>query len=635
MSEFLSGWKILRRPIWLNVHSGVNENRVPFVTKIIKKIKEMWGLDMRSLALFRIAAAICLIGDLGIRGSDLVAHYTDSGVLPRSFFIDAYANNWLVSLHMLSGHWQVQAVLFGLSFAFALMLLVGYRTRTAVFFSWLLLMSVQLRNPLVLQGGDVLFRMILFWSLFLPLGAFYSVDRAMASKPLSEEKTVFSMGTIAFILQIAFIYWFTAAIKMAGDAKVYWWDQGTAASIVLSADQFARPFGHYLLGFPQILKLLTRFTVVSEIMGPFLFFMPFWTAFFKLMGVFAFLSLHFTIALCMLIGPFTWIGCISILPMLPGVFWDKIVANLFFKKENHPQVYYDQDSHFCKKMVLLFRTLCFLPDESIHAMQANGRSLAEIRKKSAWVVVDSKGEEHTKFDAVLVVLRSSLLFYPVARLFSMPVFKNFGGFAYRILSRNQFLSSYSTTSFNFRRVKTRLSLIGNLVAAVAVVYVFFWNLGGLNLKYGIPVKWQGVGFALGLDQNWNMFAPPGTDDGWYVIPGKLRDGTKVDLFKDGEPVDFSKPQYVYRTYKNTRWNKYMYNIRASWFDKKYAGYYARYLCADWNANHPKDKLLDELDILFIRATKKPLMTPRIKKSLIWRYYCFTVPDPVPPFDPDA
>jgi len=604
------------------------------VTKIINKIKEMGGLDLRSIALFRMAVAVCLIGDFWMRASDLVAHYTDSGVLTRSFFLEGYLNDWNFSLHFLSGRWQIQAILFGLSFVFALMLLVGYRTRLAVFFSWLLLVSVQIRNPLVLQGGDVLFRMVLFWSLFLPLGACYSVDSAMASNQPSEKKLTFSMATVAFILQVAFMYWFTAANKLSGESKAYWWDEGTAASIALGADQFARPFGHYLVGFPEVLKLITYSTILLQIFGPFLFFMPFRTALFRFLGVLAFLAFHMSIALCMLIGPFTWISCISLFPMLPGLFWDRMESLAGFGRRKSLVVYYDKECDVCLKMTKLLRVFCFLPKESIRSVSEEASRIStEGHSEKSWSVVDASGVAWRKFDAVIVLLKHSVLFYPIALLFSCAPLRKVGEFICSIAGRHHSFVSKAASNVSIRPVKTQLSLFGNVAAAVVLIYVLSWNLGGLNPKLGVPAKWQGVGYALGLDQIWSMFAPPGTDDGWYVIPGKLRDGTEVDLFKAGAPVEFSKPKYIYRTYKNPRWNKYLYNIRTKFFLT--AGeYYARYLCTDWNAHHPPDQWLDELKILFLRSAKTPLMTPVVRKSLIWRYYCFEVPNPLPPLDPE-
>jgi hypothetical protein len=47
-----------------------------------------------------------------------------------------------------------------------------------VFLSFLMLVSVHGRNPTLMQGGDHLMRAMLFWSIFLPLGARWSFDAA-------------------------------------------------------------------------------------------------------------------------------------------------------------------------------------------------------------------------------------------------------------------------------------------------------------------------------------------------------------------------------------------------------------------------------------------------------------------------
>jgi hypothetical protein len=57
-------------------------------------------------------------------------------------------------------------------------MLVGYYTKTASFLTWILTLSLHNRNYLVLHGGDVLQRVILFYALFLPLGDCYSIDNA-------------------------------------------------------------------------------------------------------------------------------------------------------------------------------------------------------------------------------------------------------------------------------------------------------------------------------------------------------------------------------------------------------------------------------------------------------------------------
>lgn len=123
--------------------------------------------------------ALLVLSDLARRAKDLVAHYSDQGVLPRS---ELDLGPYSFSLNTLSGAPEFQALLFGLAALGALSMLVGYRTRLATFVVWLLVLSIQLRNPLVLTGGDQLLHLLLFWGIFLPLGTVWSVDRARADE---------------------------------------------------------------------------------------------------------------------------------------------------------------------------------------------------------------------------------------------------------------------------------------------------------------------------------------------------------------------------------------------------------------------------------------------------------------------
>ena len=124
------------------------------------KIEELFGADLRSLAALRIGVALVLIVDLCQRTSDLEAHYSDFGVAPRSLAIDNLGSRWFVSLHFLSGTWQVQALLFLLAGVFAVALLIGYRTRLATVCSWFLCVSLNVRNFHVVASGDMLLRAI-------------------------------------------------------------------------------------------------------------------------------------------------------------------------------------------------------------------------------------------------------------------------------------------------------------------------------------------------------------------------------------------------------------------------------------------------------------------------------------------
>ena len=141
-----------------------------------RPLTDVLGLDVRSLAVFRVGLGLLLLTDVLTRVQHLDAHYTDAGVLPLSVLLRQQWNNGWWSLHALSGDAGLQWLLFGLAAVFAVQLVLGWRTRVAHVASWVLLASAQARNPLVLQGGDDLLRLVTFWSMFLPLGATWSLD---------------------------------------------------------------------------------------------------------------------------------------------------------------------------------------------------------------------------------------------------------------------------------------------------------------------------------------------------------------------------------------------------------------------------------------------------------------------------
>ena len=143
--------------------------------------KTLFGCDLRTLALFRVSLALVLLADLINRSWFLTAHYTDAGVLPRNELID-WSSPWRFSLHLLNGTTFFQALMFAIAILFALALLVGYRTRLATIVSWILIVSLQTRNPIFNQGGDDLIALLLFWGMFLPLGARFSFEERVKCK---------------------------------------------------------------------------------------------------------------------------------------------------------------------------------------------------------------------------------------------------------------------------------------------------------------------------------------------------------------------------------------------------------------------------------------------------------------------
>jgi hypothetical protein len=289
------------------------------IQAVIRHIRRIFTLDLRALALMRIGMAALILLDLSIRGSDLEAHYSDTGVLPLDVLFGYNWGQFNLSIHTISGLWQVQAVLFIIAAVFAIMLMLGYKTRLATIVSWFLLLSLQNRNPMILQGGDDLFRMILFWGMFLPWGERYSVD-SMGRQEIQTDHGYCGMAGVAYMLQVGFVYFFSALLKTSPE----WRTEGTAIYYALSLDQMRLPLGDLIYPYPELLKWMTFFVFYIELFVMFLFFIPVYTVFFRALGVVTIIGLHLGISGTLFVGLFFIIGIITTFGMFPPRWMDWI-----------------------------------------------------------------------------------------------------------------------------------------------------------------------------------------------------------------------------------------------------------------------------------------------------------------------
>lgn len=283
------------------------------------------SLDLRSLALLRWCYGFILFCDTVVRWTDIRAHYSDFGVLPRDQLLAlGWNENWF-SLHMASGSLRWLHLLFLLQVVCALALLVGWQTRWNTFLSWLLLISVHSRNPMVLNGGDIYLRVILFWMLFLPWGHRWSLDARQGRSdhrfwmPDIRGDAVKGFAPLAVTIQIASVYWFAAIPK----TDPSWVADYTATSLALRLDQFLTPAGLFLREhFAGQLGLLTMGVIFWEAYGPFFLFFPFDRGQVRTLGILGIMAMHLGFGTSFELGFFAWIGCCSPLVLLPAWVWN-------------------------------------------------------------------------------------------------------------------------------------------------------------------------------------------------------------------------------------------------------------------------------------------------------------------------
>lgn len=281
------------------------------------RILSVFELDLRSLAALRVALGFMIAVDLLNRARAFTAHYTDAGVLPTAVLTGELDRDWQLSLHLLGNEWLV-AALFVVAGVAGLMLMVGLWTRVATVVSWVLLVSLHTRNPWVLQGGDDLLRLLVFWGMFLPLGARWSLDAIRAGDRGERPPLIVNMATVALVAQVVFVYAFATLSKLGHRV---WWPEGMGVYYALNVEQFTTRLGLVLLGFPGLLKALTYATLILQGLVPVLLLLPLWRERIRALLPLVMIGLHVGFALTMHLGLFSWITCAMWLAFFPPATW--------------------------------------------------------------------------------------------------------------------------------------------------------------------------------------------------------------------------------------------------------------------------------------------------------------------------
>ncbi|MEM8667795.1 MAG: HTTM domain-containing protein [Planctomycetota bacterium] len=292
----------------------------------------LFSIDLRSLAVFRIGLASIFFCDIAfLRFPEIDAFYADGGM-----FSLQHAENWLSgtacwSLCLLSGSWQFQASMLGLAAGLSILMLFGWQTRIVTIGCWVMAVSIANRNPLVCNYGDTMLQVFLFWGMFLPLGAKWSLDaRGLRGKRKSPicGSSVCSAASAAALLQLSFVYVFAAFWKWNAD-----WLSGSAAEVALQLEYTRRTSALDGLIYAPLLKPLTIATLFLELLGPVIIWIPWRTQIFRYAMFIAFFLLHLCIELLFTPALLSYICVVAWALFLPSSFWNSVRIKRMFQIE--------------------------------------------------------------------------------------------------------------------------------------------------------------------------------------------------------------------------------------------------------------------------------------------------------------
>jgi hypothetical protein len=195
----------------------------------------------------------------------------------------------------------------------------------------------------------------------------------------------------------------------------------------------------------------------------------------------------------------------------------------------------------------------------------------------------------------------------------------------RLMRSSAMEARRAQTGQRFSRKPHRLFYVTQGLCLIALVYLLAVSLNSLPahpLAPLAPEKWRLFNRGLGLSQSWGMFAAVPSNNGWYVARAKLRDGSEVDLLRQGAPLDWNRPEFPARGYRNHFWHKLFREM--SYFDEQgfqvFRPPVAEYLCRTWSAAHPQEKQVAEFEFVFCTAdaanAKNASMAQVRRKQLI-------------------
>ncbi len=165
-----------------------------------------------TLALVRIAFGGVLLAWCVFMSFDLLAFFSDSGILPERV---AYPWTWSL-LEVFSSDIALVA-LFGLLVVAAICIIVGYHTRLASLVAFVVLLSFERRNLLVLNAADILLRLFALYLALAPAGAALSVDRWRHHRDRFWEFPARAPWALRLVqVQISVLYLFTVWLKLQG-----------------------------------------------------------------------------------------------------------------------------------------------------------------------------------------------------------------------------------------------------------------------------------------------------------------------------------------------------------------------------------------------------------------------------------
>lgn len=238
--------------------------------KLIKCWDEFWftRYDPISTSIFRISLGLLISIMFICNYVNWERFYDASGVISLHETVpipDNVPEDTCSVFHLTEGTVPIK-IYWWIGMIAALFFTAGFQTRLATIVLYIIQASMIHRNYIIVNGDDLVIRMLLFYSCFFPLGYCLSIDSWIKQKqgkslPTSEFPRMWPIRLMQ--INIALIYVISLPYKLVGDVA---WVNGQAIYYTATSNMWGRfPFPEAFYAYNCLLsKLMTYGTVLIE-----------------------------------------------------------------------------------------------------------------------------------------------------------------------------------------------------------------------------------------------------------------------------------------------------------------------------------------------------------------------------------
>lgn len=272
------------------------------------------GINIYSLGLFRMMlGAVLFIDILFYKFPFIDIFFTDNGILSSSalaMITQTYQCSLLYYLVSDSG----VLIFFCITLVLCVLYFVGYRIQIVSILLYICVFSIHERNAPFLLGSDQIFRLALFWSIFLPLNSSFCF---FSTKQKQNSEEIKSIAVFTILLQIGVIYFFNAYSK---NGKL--WSEGTAVAYALMIPFHKAPLADWVIASPLMYKFLTYSTKIFEYAIPVLIFSPVFNVVTRSIAIFLIFAFHWGMLPFLNVGDFYLASLPLVCILIPHKVWD-------------------------------------------------------------------------------------------------------------------------------------------------------------------------------------------------------------------------------------------------------------------------------------------------------------------------